>query len=179
RAAGFGGDAGSSVDVPSDPAFDLQTFTLGAIIRPSAIVLADMGQQIVARPDAYWLQLDAPTNSADQPSIEVGIITPQLADYPSQFRRSTLGVGLTAHVVGTYDGSTVTAYVDGAYAGALPVQATVGSPANAVHIGSWDGVSHFQSGIVDEVFVVGRALTAAEVAGLYEAAQGCVYDGGD
>ncbi|HEX3343336.1 MAG TPA: LamG domain-containing protein [Polyangiaceae bacterium] len=178
-AATFDGDAGASVDVASDPAFDLQTFTLGAIIRPSAIVLADMGQQIVARPDAYWIQLDAPSNGADQASLEVGIITPQLTDNPWPFRSAALTVGTPAHVVGTYDGSTIAGYVNGKLAGSAPLQVTVGSPANPLHIGSWDGASHFQAGVVDEVFVVRRALNASEIQALYEAAQGCAYgDGG-
>ncbi|HEY3820542.1 MAG TPA: LamG domain-containing protein [Polyangiaceae bacterium] len=179
RAATFDGDAGASVDVPSDPAFDLQAFTLGAIIRPSAIVLADMGQQILARPDAYWIQLDAPSNPADQASLEVGIITPQATDNPWPFRSAALAVGTTAFVVGTYDGSTIAGYVNGKLAGSAPLQVTVGSPTNPVHIGSWDGTSNFQAGVVDEVFVVARALSASEIAALYEAAQGCAYgDGG-
>jgi hypothetical protein len=167
------GDAGSYVDIPTDHAFDLQQFTIGAIIRPSAILAAAVGQQIVARPFAYWLQLDAPTNSGSDPRIEVGLITPAPKGYPEAQVSAALGVGLTSHVIGTYDGNAVVAYVNGKLVESAPLQVTIATPANDLYVGSWDGTSNLQTGIVDEVFVVGRALGPAEVQGLYEAAQGC------
>lgn len=180
-AAAFDGEGGSFVDVPAATDLDLQTFTLGAIIEPSAIVAADKGQQIVAKSGAFWLQLDAPTNAADHPHLEVGIITPGTsgADYPLTQPSASLGVGVVSHVVGTYDGNAVSLYVDGVLIDFAPLSASVKVTANDLFIGSWDGTTNFQAGTIDEVFVSSVALRAEQVSSLYRAARGCAYDAGD
>jgi hypothetical protein len=177
-AAGFHDDGGSLVDIPAAADLDLQTFTLGAIIQPSAIVAADMGQQIIAKNLAYWLQLDAPTNAADSPHLEVGFISPGSIDHPISAPSAALAVGATTFVVGTYDGVSVVVYVNGSLLTLVPLQAAIQTTPGHLYVGSWDGTSHFQSGVIDEVFVSGTAITALQVRELYLAAQGCAQGGG-
>lgn len=178
-AASFDGDAGALVTVPGAADLDLQTFTLGAIIRPSAIVASAMGQQIVARENAYWLQLDAPSNGADKPHLEVGLIAPGPVDYPESHPSAALGTGVTSHVVGTYDGHVVSAYIDGALVASDVVSADIQKPGTDLYIGSWNGTTNLQTGVIDEVFVSSVALDAGQVRRLWLAAQGCAYDAGE
>jgi hypothetical protein len=73
------------------------------------------------------------------------------------------------HAVGTYDGSALRIYVDGALQGSVVVTAQVYyEAAGGAAIGR-DGnnsVYHF-SGLIDEVRIYNRALTAAEISDLY------------
>jgi hypothetical protein len=177
-AAAFDGDSGTYVAVPSSGELQIQTFTLGAIIKPSAIVASALGQQVVAKTGQYWLQLMPPLNSGSTAQLELGFIAPGAQDDYGRGNSSALGVGLTGHVVGTYDGQTIQVYVNGALAGAQPYTGLVQDGGTDLYIGSWDGTSHMQAGIVDEVFLTSVAIRADQVQALYNAAQGCAYDAG-
>jgi hypothetical protein len=168
------GGVGGYVDVPTeDGGLDLSMFTLGALLRPTAI--GDAGQQIVARTLSYWLQLLPPQNSGGSPGLEIGFITPSGLDRHEPIYTGALGVGVTSHVVGTYDGTAFVLYVDGTQYGPFPLEGGVDFPTTNLQIGSWDGTSFMQVGVLDEVFVYDRALSGGEVHRLYEAAQGCAY----
>ena len=71
-------------------------------------------------------------------------------------------------VVGTYDGTTGTLYVDGkaVAAGAFPAPGVVTLPVN---IGAYFNGGTGWSGRIDEVQILDRALSAAEVRSIYEA----------
>ena len=82
-------------------------------------------------------------------------------------------VGPWYWVAGTWDGATAILYVNGANTGQTSVSTAIGTPA-AGHwnIGSYnDGVGPIQ-GTIDEVAVFSRALSAAEIAALYQAGLG-------
>ncbi|MSR71452.1 MAG: LamG domain-containing protein [Candidatus Taylorbacteria bacterium] len=73
--------------------------------------------------------------------------------------------GAWHHVIATYDGSTAALYVDGVLvsSGAASGSFTPG----ALTIGS-SGASEYYNGLIDDVRIYSRALTAAEVRTLYD-----------
>lgn len=169
------GDAGSFVQVPYHPALDLSTFTLAALVQPAA---TDGPRQVLAHTLAYWLQLDPPQNTGSPPELELGLIDDAGLDHPEHLPSGDLAVGKIALVAGTYDGNAVHLYVDGAPIGVVPLHVGVAQTTNDLFIGSWDGTSNLQAGVVDEAFVASGALTDAQIAGLWAAARGCAYDAG-
>ena len=167
------GGVGGYVDIPTeDGGLDLSVFTLGAMLRPTAI--GDAGQQIVARTLSYWLQLMPPENGGSVPGLEIGFVSPDADNHQAAVSPS-LGVDVTSHVVGTYDGASFVFYADGKPYATDTQTGSADFPPNHLYIGSWDGTSFMQVGVLDDVFIYNRALSASEVLGLYQAAQGCAY----
>jgi hypothetical protein len=85
-----------------------------------------------------------------------------------------ISTGVWHHAVGTKDASgSITLYVDGQSAGTVLRQAASAETTSEApfFIGAWDGfgVSEFYSGIIDEVSVYNRALTADEAQALFSA----------
>lgn len=84
---------------------------------------------------------------------------------------TTIVVGEFYHVVGTYDGAEVRLYVNGVLEGQAATSITLDYGTRPVFIGT-SGETVFDgklNGIVDEVSIYNRALTAAEVSQLYAA----------
>ncbi len=78
------------------------------------------------------------------------------------------------HVAGTLDGSTLRIYIDGAFAGSRPFRGTPSGNTRPVHIGAFitrdvtfmNFTRHF-NGVIDEVEIFNRALTAHEIEAIY------------
>lgn len=78
--------------------------------------------------------------------------------------------GAFHHVVGAYDGSNVRLYVDGAEVGtALPVSGSMPSTLPPVRLGNRASDNQYYNGIVDEVKIFSRALSAREIKAEYNA----------
>ena len=76
-----------------------------------------------------------------------------------------LQVGAFHHVAGTYDGTTMRLYLDGAEVGSLPVSGFVGvSEGVALSTGDAEALD----GLLDEVQVFDRALSAEEIRAIFE-----------
>ena len=76
-----------------------------------------------------------------------------------------LQVGAFHHVAGTYDGTTMRLYFDGAEVGSLPVSGFVGvSEGVALSTGDAEALD----GLLDEVQVFDRALSAEEIRAIFE-----------
>lgn len=77
------------------------------------------------------------------------------------------------HVVGTYDGTEIKLYLNGAPQGTSNVTGKIIASSNDLNIGrdpGNPGVDYrFWNGLIDEVQIYNRALTAAEVAAIYDA----------
>lgn len=72
------------------------------------------------------------------------------------------------HVVAVYDGASVVCYVDSVASTPIPASGDIVSKAYSVKLGWEDGWnSQRLNGLMDEVRVYNRGLTAAEVQGLY------------
>jgi hypothetical protein len=76
---------------------------------------------------------------------------------------SALPVNTWTHLATTYDGATLRLFVNGAQVGSVPATGTLLQTTNALSIGGnlvWG--EHFE-GLIDEVRIYNRALTAAEI----------------
>src|SRR5207249_7334058 len=79
---------------------------------------------------------------------------------------SSITTGIWYHLAATFDGTTVKGYLDGVQAFSVPGPATT-IRSSSVKIGtSGSQVGNFFSGIIDEVLIYNRALTASEIAAL-------------
>ncbi|MBI5775014.1 MAG: immunoglobulin domain-containing protein, partial [Verrucomicrobia bacterium] len=87
---------------------------------------------------------------------------------------TTLATNTWHHVAMVYDGSALRCYLNGVQDGLLGVSGAVQTSDNPVRIGAYAPVNgqgswNFFSGGIDELSLYSRALTAAEVAGIYSA----------
>ncbi|MFY0599432.1 MAG: VCBS repeat-containing protein [Cyclobacteriaceae bacterium] len=71
------------------------------------------------------------------------------------------------YFVATYDGSIATVYIDGAPAGSLQFDIELDDASGVTHIGANSSGSETFMGVMDEVRIYDRALTASEVSSLY------------
>jgi uncharacterized repeat protein (TIGR01451 family) len=76
-------------------------------------------------------------------------------------------IGAWYHVVGTCDGATAKLYINGALVNSAPVDPNyIGTP-SGTRIGAEVCCGNFFPGLIDEVSIYDRALSAAEVSALY------------
>lgn len=72
------------------------------------------------------------------------------------------------HLVGTYDGSTISIYVDGALSASAVYAGAIGNNASPLYIGeNAQQPGRYWSGDIDEVKIFGTTLTATQVATIY------------
>lgn len=81
----------------------------------------------------------------------------------------TLTTGAWMNVVGVYNGSNLSIYINGSLSqgsltGSIPTSPYTGS--SALLIGD-DGAPHKLSGLIDDVRIYNRALSAAQIAAMY------------
>ena len=83
---------------------------------------------------------------------------------------SAIPMGQWSHVACVYDNADLKIYVDGVLVGtqAIGAKSVVNSASN-VRIGSNDNNDHFFHGVIDEVEIFNRALTADEIRAIYNA----------
>ena len=75
-------------------------------------------------------------------------------------------VNTWAHIVGTYNLSTMILYVNGVGVGSLSFSGTMATPISTNYIGYLDGVGKLD-GLIDNVRIYNRPLLAQEVQSLY------------
>lgn len=72
------------------------------------------------------------------------------------------------HVAATYDGAARKIYIDGTLVGSGPDSGKIGSSGTEpAYIGSSSGAGEFFSGVIDEVEIYDRALSAEEIRAIY------------
>jgi uncharacterized repeat protein (TIGR01451 family) len=162
-----------SVNAPMSPSLQLTT---GATVEfwmkgdPSnalntccqGLVATDMYAVEIAGGGIHWgLSTD---NGATQPFPSSG----QVAISTNQWH----------HIAGTYDGSTIALYIDGALASSTAHTGTISSNSGFLSIGSEDGRTgtcpacvgtRYYKGLIDEVTIYDRALSAAEIQAIFGA----------
>ena len=148
------------VTVPDDPSLDMSgALTVEAWVRPTTLsgyrtVL--MKERPPSPPGAHAYALYGSDGSG--PSGEVWTNTFYLARGPS------LGTGAWKHVAVTYSQNAVRLYVDGVLANSTAVTGTIANSSGPLRIGGnamWGG--EFFAGLIDELRVYNRALSAAEI----------------
>ncbi len=81
---------------------------------------------------------------------------------------ATLPLNTWFHAVTTYDGATVRLYLDGVQVGSTAATGAIAtSPSGVVNIGRSPAGTNYLNGAVDDVRIFARALSAVEVAALY------------
>jgi len=93
-------------------------------------------------------------------------------DFPELYSTTNLLDNNWHFVTGTLDGSDLKIYIDGVLEGSLPYSGTPAGNSRNVNIGaSWGGgpFNRFFNGLIDEVDIYNRALSATEIQSLYTA----------
>ncbi len=76
---------------------------------------------------------------------------------------AALTAGAWTHVAATYDKAALKLYVNGAQVASTPATATLFNSAGVLRIGGNNIWGEWFSGLIDEVRIYERALTAAEI----------------
>jgi hypothetical protein len=150
---------GSSSWVTVADASDLDfssALTLEAWVRPSVL----SGWRTVLfkeRPGGIVYSLYA-NQSAGRPVGQVWLGSELNAVGPA-----ALGLNAWSHVASTYDGSTLRLYVNGALVSSTAVSGTLAASSGVLRIGGNGVWGEWFSGLIDEVRVYNRALSAGEI----------------
>jgi len=81
---------------------------------------------------------------------------------------TTLVNGVWYQIAGTYDGHSLKTYVNGVLDRQIAVTGTMDSTAYSLNLGKTaDGIANYMNGLIDDARVYNRALSAAEIAALY------------
>jgi glucose/arabinose dehydrogenase len=156
RALSFDG-VNDRVDVPDAASLDLSSaMTLEAWVRPTTnsgwrtAVLKERGANLV-----YALY----TSNGARPNTENFSGTENAAAGPR-----ALALNAWTHIASTYDGSALRLFVNGTQVASKPASGTMPNTANPLRIGGNAVWGEYFSGLIDEVRVYNRALSAAEIA---------------
>ncbi len=150
----------ASVTVPDSATLDLTTgMTVEAWVRPST---GNTWQTAVAKEQpgnlVYGIYSNTNTN---RPSTEV---------FVGGSTRSVAGtgavpLGVWSHLASTYDGTTLRLYLNGAQVSQLAASGSILTSTSPLRIGGNGIWSEWFNGLIDEVRVYNRALSAAEIQG--------------
>jgi hypothetical protein len=158
------GDANDYVDCNNNPAFNLtQQITVSAWVDINTVPRD--WTAIVTKGDSAWRL----STAWSEKRFHFGVAGPP--DYASVSGATTVASGEWHHVCGTFDGSTIRIYLDGVEDGNTPYSGPITTNDSNVFIGgnaefpdegyrSWDG-------LIDDVRIYNRPLTAAEVQDLF------------
>ena len=156
----FSGAANSLVTIPSTPLLQFSSaFTLSAWINPSNQTTAESA--VIAKEISgdlpYVLYATGSGGLGPNAFTLIGGVYTNAAASP-------IPVGTWTHVAATYNGSALSVYVNGVLAGTTPVSGNLTTGNGALRIGN-DSIFSNEGyiGLIDEVRVYNRALSAAEI----------------
>ena len=154
------------VDCGNDPLFDITgPITLTAWLKTSSG--SSVWQGIVTKGEVLWKIQKHVSGSGDFECW--GLIG---APRPGPYL-STVGVNMNDgqwhHIAGTYDGAAMRIYWDGLLNNSFSVSGTINTGSYPVYIGGVYGKPEYGfPGIIDEVAIYNRALSAEEIRQLYK-----------
>ena len=158
QAFSFDGTGDSVVD-GHDPSLNLNHFTLDTWVKPGRlpnIFQAIISKNITPRPPGLWVFGD---------KVQVWFD-------PGGFQaESTTGLTLNQwhHLAATYDGAEVNIYINGSLDVSDPTAVTPATNTKPLVFGSLGDNSRFFQGLIDEVEIFNRALSAAEIRAIFDA----------
>jgi hypothetical protein len=146
------------VTIADANALDLTTgMTLEAWVNPSA--LSGWRTAVLKEaPNALAYALYAHDN-APRPAVTITVAGLDR----SALGASALPLNTWTHLAATYDGTTLRLFVNGVQVGTLAVSGPMATSAGALRIGGNAVWGEYFSGLIDEVRIYNRALTAAEI----------------
>ena len=133
--------------------------TLEAWIRPAVAGNAYLTVMMKERPgsDAYALYANGSGNNR-APIAEVYI-----GGYRDAVGTTQLATGVWAHVAATYNGNVLALYVNGVQAAQLLIAGSITTSTSPLRIGGNTIWGEWFNGLIDEVRVYNRALTATDI----------------
>jgi len=144
------------VTVPDAPSLDLTgAMTLEAWVRPTSV--GSWRDVVYKGNDSYYLM---GSSSLQSRPAAGGIFS---GSYGETFGPSALPLDVWTHLAATYDGQTLRLYVNGDQVASKPQVGSLAPSTHPLQIGG-DAIygQHF-AGLIDEVRVYNRALTAAQI----------------
>jgi hypothetical protein len=157
RAVSFSAN-GDWVTVPDAASLDItNAMTLEAWVNPTSVsgwqtALLKEGSNALA----YGLYINNDTN---RPSANVHAGSNEVDTRGT----AQVATGTWTHLAGTYDGSTLRLYVNGSLASSLAVSGTLLNSTGALRIGGNGVWGEWFKGLIDEVRVYRRVLSASEI----------------
>jgi len=151
------------MEIPDSPSLDItDEITIEAWIKLDTFVY---GSAFVRKGKwaSYSLQLNWYGWYTGDPKVAVFGVN----DFAGRVRSTTEFVpGVWYHIVGTFDGSALKIYVNGVLEGTRAWTGSITPTTEVIRIGE-DFWNHWLDGVVDEVRIYNRALSATEVQDLY------------
>ncbi len=151
----------SLVSIANSPSLDLSTgMTVEAWVSPNAL---SSFRAVVTREfsstDA-WALLANDNGSRPGAFVRTGSTTGPLSGARGS---AQLPLNSWTHIAGTYDGTQLRFYENGALVSSTAIAGAIAQGANALTLGASSIWGEYFSGIIDEVRIYNRALTAVEV----------------
>lgn len=145
------------VNIPDTPALRLSTgMTLEAWVKPS--VTTNSWRDVIYKGnDNYYLMASSPTSAVPA----AGIIASD--KYIESFGTKALPVGVWTHLAATYDTTTLRLYVNGILVSSMARTGTIQTSTSPVQIGGDADYGLYFQGLIDEVRIYNRALSASEI----------------
>jgi hypothetical protein len=97
-------------------------------------------------------------NNANRPAGYIHIGADQAAN-----GNAALPLNTWTHVAVTYDGTTLRVFINGTQAGSAAVAGSIAASTGALRIGGNSVWGEYFNGLIDEVRIYNRALSAAEI----------------
>jgi hypothetical protein len=164
KAVSFDG-SNDSVGVADSTSLGLTTgITLEAWIKPGLLPATGQFSSVITKPESYSLQFNGPR-------LEFTVMQNGTRQR-LQAASGAIVSGQTYHVVGTYDGTTQRLYINGTQVTSRAQTGAATVTPRALTIGSWDSGSERFTGVIDDVAVYNKALSAGAAAAHYSAGQG-------
>jgi hypothetical protein len=160
-AGAFDGTSTYVNNVANNAAFTLtNAVTMVAWVKVNA---SGTDQKIISKRPSYVLTVF--TNNIPETEIFIGGSS---QDTRSAGGGTTLVNGVWYQIAGTYDGHSLKTYVNGVLDRQIAVTGTMDSTAYSLNLGKTaDGIANYMNGLIDDARVYNRALSAAEIAALY------------
>ena len=156
KALSFNGTS-ARVNVPDAASLDLTTgMTLEAWVRPSALT---SWRTVILKEAAGGLAFSLYAHtSASRPEGYVHVTTDMAASGTSPLTLNTW-----THLAVSYDGATIRLYVNGVEVGSQALTGPIATSTGALRIGGNAVWGEYFQGLIDEVRVYNRALSAGEI----------------
>jgi serine/threonine protein kinase len=180
QAFSLNASASSSVRIPYAPSLITPAYTVETWINPTAQVSGGIGQTVIFGQPYGQAQLLVRTGTTGVlVAFQFGINHFTFYNVQST---NEIPIGQFTHIAGTWDGTTLRLYINGVLNAQNTPEATpVDSGCdffiggfNTPEAGSCQYVGQFFNGIIDEVSLYNRALSAGEIASIYNSADSII-----
>ncbi|MCC6622540.1 MAG: LamG domain-containing protein [Deltaproteobacteria bacterium] len=155
----FAFDGDDLIEVAPSADFEVQALTLEAWIAPSDYDCMHGFCSVFASGDSDGTP--AGHYTVVHPGGTLRFVTADGTNETNLYGARAIPTGAWTHVAVTVDATSMKVYLDGVEAGALTKSHTISHEGHPLQIGS--GVARYFRGLIDEVAIHARALTAAEI----------------